>query len=213
MLNVFNRFTKKELLNYLSMLFIGCILISNVLASKTFLFFNATLPGGIIIFPISYIVNDILSEIYGFKTTKRIIICGFIINLIAVVIYNISINLTSPAYAVELADAYKMVLSNTFRILAASFAAYLIGSLANAKVMVVMKAQNNNRLMLRCILSTLVGEGLDALIFSLVAFVGILSITELISMIIMQTLFKTIFEVIIYPVTKLFIQKINSLQD
>ena len=104
-----------------------------------------------------------------------------------------------------------MVLGSTGRMLAASFAAYLVGSLINAKVMVLMKARSENSLMLRCVASTAVGEGIDALLFITIAFYGTMPLATLAIMVVSQAAFKTIYEVISYPVTRAVIGKVRNL--
>lgn len=207
--------TKTKLFSVITALFCSCLIISNVLAGKTFaLTSSIVLPCAVIIFPVVYIVNDVLSEIYGFKKAKNVVLLGFGINVLAVVAYWIAILLPSPVFNVEVGEAFRTVLGSTPRILLASFLAYLVGSLANAKIMTIMKAKDGeNKLALRCILSTLVGEGIDACIFISIAFLGTMPLTSLLVMIIAQALFKTIYEAIVYPVTKLIIQKVKALPE
>lgn len=134
-------------------------------------------------------------------------------NLIAVFFYNIALLLPSPTSNSDISDAFKLVLGNTPRILLASFSAYIIGSLVNAKIIEYMKKKFENKLMLRCIVSTIFGEGLDALIFITIAFAGSMPFTTLITMILGQALFKILFEVMFYPFTKITITKIRLLKD
>ena len=205
--------TKTDFFQIITGLFVGCLLISNILASKTFELGSFILPCAVIIFPLVYIVNDVLSEIYGYVKAKRVIWLGFAVNAIAVIAYNIAMKLPAPAYAQDIASAFEVVLGSTFRLLVASFAAYLVGSIVNAKVMVKMKEKNEKHLMLRCMLSTLVGEGLDALIFISIAFYGTMPIATLLTMIIAQATFKTLFEVVAFPITKVVINKVKRLEE
>lgn len=205
--------TKTELYQILTGIFIGCLLISNILAAKTFTLGSFILPTAVIIFPLVYIVNDVLAEIYGYEKAKRVIYLGFFVNAVAVIAYNIAIALPAPIFAGEIAAAFEVVLGNTFRMLVASFAAYIIGSLVNAKVMVKLKARNENHLMFRCMMSTLVGEGLDALIFISIAFYGTMPLSALLTMIVAQAAFKTIFEVVVFPITRIVINKIKTLKE
>lgn len=205
--------TKSELFTALTGLFIGCLLISNVLASKTFTFWGLILPTAVIIFPVVYIVNDVMAEIFGFQRAKRIIYTGFMINLLAVLCYNIAILLPAPEFAIEGANAFAITLSSTWRVLIASLAAYIVGSITNSYIMVKMKEKSEKNLMLRCIISTLAGEGLDALFFITIAFIGTMPITNLLVMIVAQAIFKTLFEVVVYPITKLVIKTLNNLPE
>jgi uncharacterized integral membrane protein (TIGR00697 family) len=205
--------TKTELLQILTGVFVACLLVSNILAAKTFTLGSVILPTAVVIFPIVYIVNDVLAELYGFQKTRKIVFLGFFLNLFAVMAYTIAIKLPAPVFAEETAQAFAMTLGTTGRILLASVAAYLVGSLINAKIMEVMKERLQDYLMARCVTSTLVGEGLDALVFITIAFAGTMPITDLLIMIIAQATFKTVFEVIFYPITKQVIKRANALED
>ena len=147
----------------------------------------------VIIFPIIFIVNDVLAECYGYEKARIIILLGFLINIVAVICYNVTmILLVYPFF--EASEAFKVVLGSTMRLLIAGFIAYIVGSILNAKVMVHLKAKSEDKLFFRCIMSTLIGEGCDALIFITIGFFGMMSLDALISMIIVQALFKTIYK-------------------
>lgn len=207
------RITKSTLFPILSGIYCASLIISNILAFKTFTIGGwVTLPTAVIIFPIVYIVNDVLSEIYGFQKTRRIILTAFAMNIIAVIAYNIAIILPAPGFF-DGQEAFQTVLSTSFRILIASLAAYLVGSLANSLVMNKMREKNADTLMWRCILSTIVGEGLDAMIFISIAFFGTMPIPDLLIMILGQALFKTLYEVVVYPVTRMVIMKTRQLPE
>lgn len=184
-----------------------------MLAAKTFIIDGVILPTAVIIFPIVYIVNDVLAEIYGFKKARAVILLGFVLNLLAVLAYSAAIALPAPMFATESAAAFAVVLGSTGRVLVASFAAYLIGSFVNAYVMVKLKEKLNNYLMLRCIASTFIGEGFDAIIFITIAFIGTMPFDNLVLMIIAQSAFKTFFEIVFYPITKTTISHIRKLAE
>lgn len=205
--------TKTNLFNILTGLFVGCLLISNVLAAKTFTFLGLVLPTAVIIFPVVYIVNDVMAEIFGFIKAKQIIYTGFVINLLAVICYNVAILLPAPDYATVGANAFAITLSSTWRVLIASLVAYLVGSITNSYIMVKMKEKSENRLMLRCILSTLAGEGLDAFFFISIVFIGTMPIKDLAIMIVAQATFKTLFEVVVFPVTNYVIKMLRNLPE
>ena len=133
-------------------------------------------------------------------------------NLIAVICYNITIWLPAPVFF-EGSEAFNVVLGSTFRLLIASFVAYLVGSIVNAKSMVYLKKWDEEKLFFRCILSTLFGEGLDAIIFITIAFWATMPAEALIIMIVAQALFKTIYEIIVYPVTRSVIGRIKALPE
>lgn len=204
--------TKTDLYAILVGIFCAGLIISNIIASKTFEFFWITLPCGVIIFPLIYIVNDVLAECYGFKKARRAIYLGFFINLIAVICYNVTMFLPAPAYFTG-DSAFHTVLGSTLRLLVASFAAYLIGSLINAKLMVYLKGKYENKLFFRCISSTFAGEGMDALIFITIGFLGTMPVSALLTMIVAQALFKTAYEVVVYPLTRHVIHNVKDLKD
>lgn len=204
--------TKTDLYAILVGIFCAGLIISNIIASKTFEFFWITLPCGVIIFPLIYIVNDVLAECYGFKKARRAIYLGFFMNLIAVICYNVTMFLPAPAYFTG-DSAFHTVLGSTLRLLVASFAAYLIGSLINAKLMVYLKGKYENKLFFRCISSTFAGEGMDALIFITIGFLGTMPVSALLTMIVAQALFKTAYEVVVYPLTRHVIHNIKDLKD
>ena len=194
----------------LSGIFCGSLIISNILAFKTFQLLGVSLPAAVLMFPIVYIVNDILAEIYDYKTVRNIIYTGFFVNLIAVIAYKVAILLPSSAFF-EGQDAFALVLGNSFRILCASFLAYLVGSFTNLKIMKNLQRKHRDKgLALRCIVSTLFGEGVDALIFITIAFLGVMPISQVFIMVISQALFKTIYECICYPITSFVIKKIKT---
>lgn len=205
--------TKTNLLQIITGAFVACLLISNVMASKQFEIGSLVLTSGAILFPFVYIVNDVLAEVYGFKRARSVILLGFALNAFAVLAYTVAIALPAPAYAADGAEAFALVLGSTWRLLLASFAAYLVGSLANAAVMARMKKADKGGkfLMFRCVLSTLIGEGLDGVIFVTVAFVGVLPNSAIITMILSQIVFKTLIELVCYPVTRCVIKKVEAL--
>lgn len=207
-----SQFTQTELYALLTGIATATLIISNILAFKTFMFYDIILPCAVIIFPVIYIVDDILAEIYGFKKARRVIYLGFIMNLLAVVLYTIAIALPAPIFF-EGSEAFRMVLSNSPRVLIASFTAYFFGSLLNAYVMVYLKEKAEKYLFIRCIVSTICGEGLDAIIFITIAFLGTMPIEALIVMILSQATFKTVYEIIIYPITKIIISSIKKLPE
>lgn len=203
-------FTKTELYAFLTGIFTACLIVSNVIAAKTFELFTLVLPCAVMIFPIIYIVNDVLAECYGYEKAKNVILLGFFMNLIAVICYNITIILPAPKFFIN-SNAFNVVLGSTSRLLIASFIAYLVGSIVNAKLMVFLKEKHRDKLFFRCITSTLFGEGLDAMIFIIIGFIGTMPLNILILMIITQALFKTLYEIIAYPITRYFIKFVKSM--
>jgi queuosine precursor transporter len=205
-------FKKTDVYAMLVGIFCASLIVSNIIASKTFELYWVSLPCAVIIFPIIYIVNDVLAECYGYKKARRAIYLGFFMNLVAVICYNITMFLPAPAYFTNNA-AFHTVLGSTLRLLVASFAAYLVGSLINAKLMVYLKAKNEDNLFFRCIASTFAGEGMDAIIFITIGFLGTMPVVALLVMIVAQALFKTAYEIVVYPLTRKVIGDVKALDD
>jgi uncharacterized integral membrane protein (TIGR00697 family) len=153
------------------------------------------------IFPISYIFGDVLTEVYGYARARRVIWLGFICNLIAVIAIWLGQVLPAASFWDGQA-AYERILGYTPRLLAASFLAYLIGEFANSFVLAKMKIATKGRwLWMRTIGSTLVGQGLDSLVFITLAFVGTIPLAGLASAIVTQWLAKTVYEAVVTPLT------------
>lgn len=209
---MFENLTKTELYAIITGVFTVCLIISNIIAGKTFSFFSFVLPCGVIIFPVVYIINDVLAEVYGYEKTRRVILLGFAMNLVAVICFQITIWLPAPSFF-ENSEAFAVVLGSTWRLLVAGFAAYLVGSLVNAKLMTYLKSWDEDKLFFRCIASTFFGESLDAMVYITLAFFGTMPTEALISMIVVQALFKTLYEIIVYPVTRKVISSVKALPD
>lgn len=196
----------KKINIYMILLSLYCValVVSNIISNRTFEIGQFMLPSAVIVFPIIYIVNDVLTECYGFKMASQVIWTAFGLNLMAVVFFNIAVNLpTTTDYS-----SYNIVLGNTLKPLIASVLAYLVGSFVNAKIMDTLR--NHKSLMLRCVLSTLFGETIDATIFISIMFIGVMNFKIVCTMIITQAIVKTLYEIIVYPVTKKVIKTIKS---
>jgi len=182
-------------------LFVTCLISANITAVKLIDVFGLVLPAGIVIFPISYICGDILTEVYGYRQARRVIWLGFLCNLIAVLAIGIAQRLPSATFW-EGQAAYERILGYTPRLLLASFCAYLVGEFANAIIMAKLKIATQGRwLWLRTIGSTLIGQGLDSLIFITLAFAGIIPLSRMAVAIVTQWLVKTAYEAAVTPVT------------
>lgn len=190
-----------ELFVYLVMSYITCILIANVAAFKVIELFSITMTAGTLIFPLSYILGDVFSEIYGYNVTKKIIIGGFLCNALMVLIFTVAIKMPYPDYFVN-QEAFALVLGNTPRLFLAGIIAYLVGGLSNSFILNYIKNTSKIKcLWFRIISSTIIGEMLDSIIFLFIGFFGSISNKELIIMIICQALVKILFEVIMIPFT------------
>lgn len=181
--------------------FVTCLVIANIIAVKLITIFGLTVPAGIIIFPISYICGDVLTEVYGFQRARQVIWLGFACNLLAVIaIWGGQVLPGATLWNAQ--SAYERILGVTPRLLGASFCAYLLGEFANSFVLAKMKVATRGRwLWMRTIGSTIVGEGLDSLIFVTIAFWGIIPVTGLLLAIVSQWLFKVAYETLATPLT------------
>lgn len=180
------------------------LVVSNIISNRTFEIGSFMLPSAVIVFPVVYIINDVLTECYGFKMASKAIWTAFALNLMAVMFFNIAVNLpTTTDYS-----SYNVVLGNTLKPLIASVLAYLAGSFINAKIMDLLR--NHGSLMLRCVLSTLLGETIDAAIFISIMFIGVMDFKAVCMMIIVQTSVKTLYEIVAYPITKNVIKSIKT---
>ncbi|MSP78265.1 MAG: VUT family protein [Dehalococcoidia bacterium] len=182
-------------------LFVTALLTSNIMAVKVISVAGKPLPAAIIIFPLSYILGDVLTEVYGYRQTRLVIWLGFICNLFMVVVFALG-QWLPPASVWDGQDAYEAILGSTPRILAASFAAYLVGEFANSAILSRMKLLTNGKLLwTRTIGSTVIGQALDSTIFITLAFYGILPTPVLMQVIAVQWLVKVGYEVLATPLT------------
>jgi len=182
-------------------LFITCLLTANITAVKLVQVFGLIVPAGIVIFPLSYIIGDVLTEVYGYRQARRVIWLGFLCNLIAVIAIWLGQILPAASFWDGQA-AYERILGYTPRLLIASFLAYLVGEFANSMVLAKMKLATRGRwLWMRTIGSTLVGQGLDSLVFVVLAFAGTIPVAGLASAILTQWLVKTAYEAAVTPLT------------
>lgn len=208
---------KKEKISFLqlflTLLFVVSLLISNIITSKQVLLpFNITMTGAVFIFPITYILSDVFSEVYGYKWSRITCYLAFFFNLFMVLIFSAVIITPAPSYWTN-QEAFQTVLGNTPRILASSLLAFVIGDLVNDKIFKKMKEKHPNDhkgFGFRAILSSLCGELVDSLIFLPLAFLGQMPIQTLAVMTVMQVLIKTGYEIIILPITRLVVTKVSS---
>lgn len=191
-------------------IFITCLITANIIAVKLVSIFNLVLPAAVIIFPISYIFGDVLTEVYGYARARMVIWLGFLCNLVTVLAIWIG-GLLPPAVFWEGQDAYQQILGYTPRLLLASFIAYLVGEFANSFVLAKLKVATKGRwLWARTISSTIVGQALDSLLFISIAFIGNIPAAGLISAIITQWLFKSAYETIITPLTYIVVNYLKK---
>jgi queuosine precursor transporter len=157
----------------LAAFFVTALVVSNIIAVKLVEISGRVFPAGLVIFPLSYLLGDVLTEVYGVRAARRVIWLGFACNLLAVGAIQAAIHLPAADFWEENQRAYDQILGTTWRLFVASLAAYMVGELANAYVLAWMKGATGGRfLWTRTIGSTIVGEGFDSAIFITIAFAG-----------------------------------------
>jgi uncharacterized integral membrane protein (TIGR00697 family) len=188
-------------LNLVTAAFVTCLITSNIIAVKIIDVAGVVVPAAVVIFPLSYLFGDILTEVYGYAKSRQVIWIGFGCNALAVLAMWIGGRLP-PAVFWDGQAAYQRILGSTPRLLLASFLAYLVGEFLNSFVLARMKIATRGRwLWTRTIGSTLVGQGADSLIFVVVAFAGSIPSADLGRVVLAQWLVKSAYETIATPLT------------
>ena len=184
-----------------SILFCVCLISANILETKQISVLGISLTGGLIVFPISYIINDCVCEVWGFQKARLLIWTGFAMNFFFVAMGALCDWIPGAPYWDNEAG-FHAIFGLAPRVAAASFVAFIIGSFANAYVLSKMKIRDKGRnFSLRAILSTIVGESFDSVIFFPLALGGVVPTDELPKLMLWQVLLKTIYEVIALPIT------------
>ena len=185
----------------LGILFNVCLIAANLLETKVIQVGSITVTAGLLVFPISYIINDCIAEVWGFKKARLIIWSGFAMNFFVVALGLIAVALPAAPFW-EGEQHFDFVYGMAPRIVVASLLAFLVGSFLNAYVMSKMKVASGGRnFSARAIWSTVVGETADSLIFFPIAFGGLIAWPELLVMMGTQIVLKSLYEVIILPIT------------
>ena len=193
-------------------LYVTSLITANLVAVKILAFGPWVTDAGLLTFPIAYIVGDVLTEVYGYAAARRVIWLGFICNAIAVATFQLAGALPAES-SWDGGEAWSRIFDSTPRLLAASLCAYLVGEFANSFVLAKLKVRTNGRwLWTRTIGSTIVGQGLDTLIFVTIAFAGIFSGQVLWEMLYTGWLLKTAYEVIATPLTYLVVGKLKAVE-
>jgi uncharacterized integral membrane protein (TIGR00697 family) len=190
--------------------FVAILLISNIGATKLIEFGPFITDGGVFLFPLTYIIGDILSEVYGLKAARKAIFMGFAMSILAAFTFYL-VQISPPADAYEFQSSFENVLGFVPRIVLASLLGYLVGQLLNAYVLVKIKQKTKERyLWARLIGSTAVGELADTIVFCTVAFYGVITGAEFLNYVIIGYLYKTLLEVVLLPVTYPVIRSIKK---
>ena len=184
-----------------SILFCVCLIAANILETKQISVLGISLTGGLIVFPISYIINDCVCEVWGFQKARLLIWTGFSMNFFFVAMGALCDWIPGAPYWTNEAG-FHAIFGLAPRVAAASFVAFIVGSFANAYLMSKMKIRDKGRnFSLRAILSTIVGESFDSVIFFPLALGGVVPTEELPKLMLWQVLLKTVYEVIALPIT------------
>ena len=186
----------------IAMVFVTCLITANIIAVKLVALGDLVVPAALIIFPLSYIFGDVLTEVYGYRRARQVIWLGFGCNLLAVSAIAVGQLLPPAAPFQDAQGAYERILGYAPRLLLGSFVAYLIGEFANAYVLAKMKVATKGRwLWTRTIGSTIVGEGLDTLVFNVIAFSGAVPNPVLVNIVLTAWVLKVAYETLATPLT------------
>ena len=184
-----------------SILFCVCLITANILETKQIQVLSVSLTGGLIVFPVSYIINDCVCEVWGYSKARMLIWLGFAMNFFFVMVGALCDAIPGAPYW-DNEEGFHAIFGLAPRIAAASFIAFICGSFINAYVMSKMKiASNGKNFSLRAILSTVAGESIDSLIFFPLALSSVVPVKELILLMVWQVILKTVYEIIALPIT------------
>ena len=197
----------------MGILFCVCLIAANLLETKVIEVCGLSLTCGLLVFPISYIINDCIAEVWGFEKARIIIWSGFAMNFFVVALGLIAVQLPAAPFW-EGEAHFNFVFGMAPRIVVGSLLAFLVGSFLNAYVMSKMKLRNQGRsFSLRAIASTLVGETADSLIFFPIAFWGLIGVKELAGMMAAQIVLKSLYEVLVLPLTIRVVKAVKRMED
>ena len=198
----------------LAVTFCVCLITANLMEIKTVPLGPLTITAGMVVFPVSYIIADCVVEVYGLRRARQVIWLGFAANLFVSIMLEIGILLPGTE-SWQGQEAMTTVFGAVPRIFAASFIAFLAGSMVNAYVMHRMHLAHpdGSRFSVRAIVSTLFGEGVDSLIFFPVAFGGVIPVGVIISLILTQAMLRTLYEIIILPVTLRAVRLLRRIEE
>ena len=199
----------------LTVISVSCLLISNVITSKQMQFpFGITMTGAVLIFPVTYILSDVFSEIYGYRWSRITCYFSFAMNVVMVIAFELVIASPAPSYW-ENQEAFVTVLGSAPRVLIASLTAFLVGDLVNDKVFrrMKMRHQDHKGFGLRAIVSSFFGELADSLVFIPIAFLGQMPLESLVEMLIAQVFLKTAYELVILPITTCVVKKVDKYEQ
>ena len=197
----------------MGILFNVCLIVSNLLATKVIQMGPVSATAALVVFPVTYIINDCIVEVWGYRKARLIIWTGFVMNFLVVGFAQLAILLPAAPYW-EGGEAFAFIFGLGPRIVAASFLAFLAGSFLNAYIMSRMKiASKGKNFSARAIVSTIVGEGADSIIFFPIALGGLIGWHELWIIAAVEALLKTLYEVMILPLTVRIVRWIKRIDQ
>jgi len=205
-----------ELQLVLTLLFVVALVVSNIITSKQVLLpFNITMTGAVFIFPITYILSDLVSEVYGYRWSRLTCYFGFAANLFAALVFSAVIQSPAPSYW-QNQEAFQTVLGSTPRVLVASLLAFVIGDFVNDQIFARMKRKYPDSIKgfgARAIFSSLMGELVDSLVFLPLAFWGLMPVQTLVIMTLSQVVIKTGYELVILPFTTIAVKLVSRYEN
>jgi queuosine precursor transporter len=188
------------------------LITSNIMALKFFELNGIKFGGGMLFFPFCLITGDIVTEVYGFRKTRQIIISSLLAYMFFMIASQITIALP-PADEWTLQDSFEKIFKQAPRVFVAGCLAYLVGELSNSYVMAKMKASSNGKsFWIRALVSTIVGQTLNSFTFQFIAFLGIMSASFLLKVVLNGTLMKVIIEIIVLPFTSFLCYKMKNIE-
>lgn len=200
----------------LTLLFVVALVVSNIITSKQVLLpFNITMTGAVFIFPITYILSDLVSEVYGYRWSRLTCYFGFAANLFAALVFSAVIQSPAPSYW-QNQEAFQTVLGSTPRVLVASLLAFVIGDFVNDQIFARMKRKYPDSIKgfgARAIFSSLMGELVDSLVFLPLAFWGLMPVQTLVIMTLSQVVIKTGYELVILPFTTIAVKLVSRYEN
>ena len=198
----------------LAVVFVVCLVTANLLETKVLDFFGiTTITAGMLVFPISYIINDCIAEVWGYRRAALVIWIAFAMNFMVAAVGLLAVHLPAAPYW-EGAEHFNFVFGFAPRIMSASLLAFLAGSFANAYIISRMKIIHKGRYFsLRAIVSTVAGESIDSVIFFPIAFGGIIEFRNLIGLMLTQIIMKSMYEVVVLPVTIRLVRRFKRMED
>ena len=192
----------------LTVISISCLLISNIAASKQMLLpFGFVMTCSNLVFPLTYVLSDVFSEVYGYKWSRFTCYLGFAMNLLMVTVLQISIILPYPNFW-ENQLQFQTIFGTSLRVLVASFSAFIVGDFINDKIFEIMKRKQKNKFFLRAILSSIAGQIVDSVIFVSVAFIGVMNTMDIFMLLITEITLKTAYEIFVLPLTNIVVKKV-----